>query len=103
MGLWKNIFESEVYKTKFHPVEHTVYEQTLVGTTQGVIDRALSKSFITALPEEKQAELSKQITDIVNKGDGKVWIDEVAGTFGECERGSWRMRDRREWVLALTV
>ena len=43
----------------------------------------LSKSFITALEEEEQREVLQEVKRVVEKGDGKVWIDQEAGTFGE--------------------
>jgi len=62
-----------------------VFTQTLETTAQGVVDRALSKSYITALSDAEKAKLVAQINEIVKRGDGKVWIDEAKGVFGELE------------------
>ena len=48
---------------------------------QGVVDRALSKSYITAQPPEEQAKIEQGIRDILKTASGRVWIDENAGTF----------------------
>ncbi len=83
VGYWKNTLDSESAQTDFHPWTHDVYSQTLESTEQGVIDRVLSKSYITALSQEDKDNLVAEIKRIVQKGDGKVWIDQDKGIFGE--------------------
>ena len=48
---------------------------------QGVVDRALSKSYITAQPPGEQAKIEQGIREILETAGGRVWIDESAGTF----------------------
>ena len=83
VGYWKNTLDSESAQTAFHPWTHDVYTQTLESTEQGVVDRVLSKSYITALSQEDRDNLVAEIRKIVQRGDGKVWIDQAQGIFGK--------------------
>lgn len=47
-----------------------------------MVDRVLSKSYITALDEKTKGELSEKVRDVVKKAEDRVWIDEGSGTFG---------------------
>lgn len=82
-GYWKSIFATPEYEKSFGPFELRTYHRRIPATTQLVVDRVLSKSFITALEEEEQREVLQEVKRVVEKGDGKVWIDQEAGTFGE--------------------
>lgn len=81
-GYWKSIFSLPQYDSLFTPAELTTYHRKLSTTTEQVINRVLSKSFITAQEKEVQDEIVKNVKKVVEEGDGKVWIDEKAGTFG---------------------
>ncbi|KAL8276616.1 hypothetical protein RQP46_010965 [Phenoliferia psychrophenolica] len=82
LGLWKAMFKSYEYIDNFEgPAEHTVYDQVVVGNEELVVDRALSKSYITSLSQEEQDVIVSKIRKIVQRGDGKEWIDEAQGTF----------------------
>lgn len=50
-------------------------------TEQGVVDRALSKSYVTAQPPEEQAKVDQGIRNVLKTAQGRVWIDESAGSF----------------------
>lgn len=41
----------------------------------------LSKSYITMLSEEEREGLTEEARKVVQKGEGKVWIDEAKGVF----------------------
>lgn len=76
------MFNALEYKDSFEgPAKHELYDVVVEGTEQVVVDRALSKSFVTSLPEAQKDTVVSQIRKIVQKGDGKVWIDEAKGTF----------------------
>ncbi|SCZ92282.1 BZ3501_MvSof-1269-A2-R1_Chr2-1g04328 [Microbotryum saponariae] len=80
-GSGRSIFQTDEYKSSFS--EHSLknYSQTLTTNEDLVVNRALSKSYITALPKEKQDELAGRIRDLVKGAKDKVWIDEGKGTF----------------------
>lgn len=91
-GYWKSIFSLPQYEKLFSPAEFTTYHRNLSTTSEKVINRVLSKSFITAQEKNVQDEIVENVSKVVDEGDGKVWIDEKAGTFGELvddlEKGS---------------
>ncbi|KAK4704665.1 hypothetical protein P7C70_g1537, partial [Phenoliferia sp. Uapishka_3] len=82
LGLWKAMFNSPEYLDAFSGhAEHTTYELPVEGTEELVVDRALSKSYVTNLAQEEKDKVVKEIRAIVKRGDGKIWIDEEKGTF----------------------
>ncbi|SCV71816.1 BQ2448_4510 [Microbotryum intermedium] len=81
LGLWKSIFQTEEYKSSFSEHSFKHYSQTLETNEDLVVNRALSKSYITSLSKEKQEELAEKIRDLVKGADDKVWIEEGKGTF----------------------
>jgi hypothetical protein len=87
------MFDTPEYLSSFHPSELTHYHRKLSTTAQLVKDRVQSKSFITALSDEKQKEVLEGVEEIVKRGEGKRWIDESKGTFGES------VLSCQEWVL----
>lgn len=46
-----------------------------------MIDRVWSKSYITAQPKEEQDKIASNIKEILENGQGRVWIDEKEGVF----------------------
>ncbi|GAA5900069.1 class I SAM-dependent methyltransferase [Sporobolomyces salmoneus] len=81
LGWWKSIFETEFYSQTYEPAQVETYHRNLPSSEQGVVDRILSKSYITALSQEEQERVAKDMREIVKKGEGKEWIDEKEGTF----------------------
>lgn len=79
--LWKSIYDLDVYKSNFEPHEYEQFSRAIPGSEDLVVDRLVSKSYITALDDEKQKELVSNIRDIVRSADDKVWIDKEQGTF----------------------
>lgn len=81
LGLWRKTFQTPSYVKYFEPPEELTFTHIVTGSLQGVIDRAHSKSYIAIRPEETRMQISKDLKEIVERGDGKVWIDEKQGTF----------------------
>ena len=76
------MFDSPEYKDNFvGPAQLEVFSMVIEGSEELVVDRALSKSYVTSLPEEVKAEVVENIRKIVKRGDGKVWIAQEMGTF----------------------
>lgn len=84
-GYWKTMYDTAALKEYFEVVEPQHYTRTIPTTVQGVIDRVLSKSFITVLRQDKQDSLVKKIRDLFeSKSDeelGRTWIDKEQGVF----------------------
>lgn len=83
LGLWKSIFDTTFYHETYEEAKLEQFHRNLPSNEQGVVDRILSKSYITALSEEEQEKVAQEMREIVRRGEGKKWIDEKEGTFGE--------------------
>ncbi|GAA6016059.1 hypothetical protein JCM11491_000655 [Sporobolomyces phaffii] len=81
LGWWKSIFDTEFYSATYAPAELETFHRDLATTEDGVVDRILSKSYITALAQDEQDRVARDMRAIVARGDGKRWIDQTAGTF----------------------
>jgi len=46
-----------------------------------VTDRALSKSYITVLPPDEKAKVVDDLKAILQRGDGRIWINKEEGTY----------------------
>ncbi|KAI0063117.1 S-adenosyl-L-methionine-dependent methyltransferase [Artomyces pyxidatus] len=81
LSLWRQIFDTSPYKKFFgDPQEHT-WSYTLHGSLDIVTDRALSTSFVAIQPEDVKAQVREDIRQIVERGEGKKWVDESKGLF----------------------
>ena len=49
---------------------------------QGVIDRVLSKSYISVRSDEEKRDVSQRIVQVLQQEKGQVWLDRQKGTFG---------------------
>jgi hypothetical protein len=57
------------------------WKRSIETTEESVIDRVLSKSYIAVLSDENKANTVSRLREIVQRGEGKIWIDEVRGIF----------------------
>ncbi|KAA1471123.1 S-adenosyl-L-methionine-dependent methyltransferase [Dentipellis sp. KUC8613] len=80
LGLWREAF-NETYEKLFQPPVEKIWKYHLPGTLDIVTSRAFSKSYVAVQPEDVKAEIKKDIQTIVERGDGKKWIDEANGVF----------------------
>lgn len=81
LGLWRATFSTDSYNKTFEPPEEKVWDYTLEGTRQIVVDRASSKSYIAILPPDEKEQARTDVGEIVDRGDGRKWIDEEKGVF----------------------
>lgn len=81
LGLWRQTFETPSYTKLFQPQQELLFSHTITGSLPGTIDRAFTKSYIAVTSDETKEMLKKEITEIISRGDGKVWIDQEQGTF----------------------
>lgn len=44
-----------------------------------MVNRVFTTSFVAVLPDEKKAEMRKQLVAVVEHGDGMKWVDESKG------------------------
>jgi hypothetical protein len=81
LGLWRNVFSAPSYQTLFEPAEETQWSFNLQTTEDKVIDRIFSKSYIAILPANEKEQVKSSVKSIVERGEGKVWVNESAGVF----------------------
>jgi len=78
LGYWKTIFNTKSYSELFSPdapiPEAHTWNRGLPATKALVVDRALSKSFITALSDEEKKQVTADVEKIVDRGQGMKFI-----------------------------
>ncbi|KZT67756.1 S-adenosyl-L-methionine-dependent methyltransferase [Daedalea quercina L-15889] len=81
LNLWRALFSTPSYTSSFQPHEEQTWKYHLSGTRDIVVNRALSKSYITVLPPDEKEKVVADIDEILRQGEGKKWIDESQGIF----------------------
>lgn len=94
-GWWRKFFDVPAYKELFQPPEEKVFEYVLPATNEIVTNRAFSKSYMTVLSPEDKAKAESGIKAILEKGEGRKWIDESQGIF-EYPYKTWVVIVRRK-------
>ncbi|KAF8744050.1 WD40 repeat-like protein, partial [Rhizoctonia solani] len=80
LGLWKAVFDTPSYKANFQPPETKIWDYVVPTTSQGVHDRAFSKSYIAVLQTPEADKVHQEIDRILETSE-KDWIDEKEGVF----------------------
>ena len=80
LGLLRQFFGAPSYQKLFGIAEEAKWKYILPVTTEGVIARALSKSYISALPEGERKEVADSLRNILET-EQKTWINEEGGVF----------------------
>ncbi|KAF8580883.1 S-adenosyl-L-methionine-dependent methyltransferase [Ramaria rubella] len=81
LGLWRKVFETPSYLKYFEPPEEMTFKHIVKTSLPGVVERAFSKSYIAIQSKESKTHISNELTEIIKKGDDKIWIDEDQGLF----------------------
>ncbi|KAF8509269.1 hypothetical protein JB92DRAFT_2947584 [Gautieria morchelliformis] len=81
LGLWRKTFQTPSYLKYFEPPEEMIFKHIITGSLTRVLDRVYSKSFIAISSNETKEQIGKQVKEIVDRGDDKVWLDQKQGTF----------------------
>lgn len=81
LGLWRAVFETQSFQNLFLPQKEQSWSYSLVGSLDVVTARAMSKSYVAVQPEDIKAKTKVDITEIVQRGDEKQWIDKDKGLF----------------------
>ncbi|KAJ7705360.1 S-adenosyl-L-methionine-dependent methyltransferase [Mycena rosella] len=80
-GIWRELFATPSYNNFFHTPEEEVFRYETVGSLDGMVSRGLSSSRIAVLSSAEKEMFVKDVKDIVQRGEGKVWIEQEKGTF----------------------
>lgn len=81
LDLWRALFGTQSFQNFFLPHEERSWCYPIVSSLDIVIDRAMSKSYIAVQSEDIKATIKAGITEIVDRGDGRQWIDGDKGLF----------------------
>ncbi|KAI0054448.1 S-adenosyl-L-methionine-dependent methyltransferase [Artomyces pyxidatus] len=81
LGLWRQLFDTTSYQKYFQAPEENTWAYNLHGSLDIVTNRAFSKSYIAVQPDDVKAQIQEDIKQIVDRGDGRTWIDESEGLF----------------------
>ena len=81
LGLWRQVFDAPSYSRFFQPPEETVVPHLITATAESVVERVCTKSYIAIQSDEERAKILNSVSSIVEKGDGKVWVDKEKGIF----------------------
>ncbi|KAJ7343462.1 S-adenosyl-L-methionine-dependent methyltransferase [Mycena albidolilacea] len=81
LGLWRRAFDTAEYQKVFEPPQERTWSAPLSTSLDIVVDRACTKSYMAILPDDEIKLVRKDLTAVVEKGEGKVWIDESEGVF----------------------
>jgi len=82
LDLWRATFTSESYLKNFETQEELSWDRIIPTTTEGVVDRVLSKSYVTLLSDSEKEALRRDVRNYLAEDKTKVWIDEATGIFG---------------------
>lgn len=96
--------------SNFTPLEALHFNRNLTTDLKSVVERVLSKSYISILDEEKKAEIESDIKNLLGGGDdqnlGRVWIDKEKGTWeyvSHVKRRKGRKGGGRRWPQAQLI
>ncbi|KAF8625795.1 hypothetical protein AX15_005182 [Amanita polypyramis BW_CC] len=78
---WRQAFETASYQNLFEKPIEKIWAVVFPTTVDLAVARACSKSYISVLEEGEKAKVVKEVTEIVERGEDRVWIDEGAGIF----------------------
>jgi hypothetical protein len=81
LDLWRALFGTQSFQNFFHPHKERSWSYPLVSSLDIAIDRAMSKSYIAVQSEGIKSTIEAGIREIVDRGDGKQWIDGDKGLF----------------------
>lgn len=79
-NLWETTFHSPSFISSFHAPERFYTDWVLPATVTSVQERVLSKSYVTALSEDRKESVRNGVTKVLETHE-KSWLDEASGKF----------------------
>jgi len=80
LGLWRNMYKVPAFDL-FRERQEQEISWIMPTTTPRAVERIFTKSYIAVLPDEEKTKLRAKIQEVVEKGEGRKWIDEKEGLF----------------------
>ena len=97
LGLWRQTFSTPEYTSFFHPQEEKEWAYHLLGFDQIVIDSVQSRSYIAVLPPDEKAKVVEDIKAILQRGDGRIWINKEESTY-QCPFKTLAVASRKKYL-----
>ncbi|KAG8848882.1 hypothetical protein FRB96_001014 [Tulasnella sp. 330] len=81
-GTWRQMFDTRTFKDLYkQPQEEREITWIFPVTEDAVVNSTFTTSYIAILPDDEKATLRKEVQAVVERGDGRRWIDESKGIF----------------------
>ncbi len=77
-GLWRAMFDTKAYKDLYSPKEEHQFPWEMGMTEDQVVDRVMSKSYMTMLKDDKRDDAIAAIRKVIRDSD-KEWTDKEVG------------------------
>ncbi|BEJ16962.1 hypothetical protein CspHIS471_0603630 [Cutaneotrichosporon sp. HIS471] len=78
--LWRSMYETTAYKDLYSPKQELHFPWEMGMTEDQVVDRVMSKSYMTMLKGDERDEAIAQIRKVIRESD-KEWINKDNGVF----------------------
>jgi hypothetical protein len=78
---WRAIYQTPNYKALFNTPDEQTWANELPATADIVVNRALSKSYITILPDQEKEVIERDIRRYIAEGKGLTKSAEIGGDF----------------------
>ena len=79
-GAWRQFYDVPSFREFFETVEEREWRYILPGTVEGVVARALSKSYICTLSEDERTKVADDLRSVL-EAEEKTWINKEEGVF----------------------
>ncbi|KAG8996041.1 hypothetical protein FRB94_008591 [Tulasnella sp. JGI-2019a] len=81
-GTWRKMFDAHAFKELYKQPQDE-HEITWISpvTKDGAVNRTFTVSYVAILHEDEKVKLRQQITAVVERGEGRKWIDQDKGIF----------------------
>lgn len=78
---WQKLYDLPIYKENFLPPEGEAVKYVETSTMEVEVERAMTWSALAALDDDGKREAREKLKEIIERGEGLVWVNEGEGTF----------------------
>ncbi|KAJ7641914.1 S-adenosyl-L-methionine-dependent methyltransferase [Roridomyces roridus] len=79
---WRDLFSLPAYTESFSETpEEQVFRWGIPVKVEDVLNKVLTASRVSALPEQEKEVVVRDVRGVLAKGEGMVWVDEQDGKF----------------------
>ncbi|THH05772.1 hypothetical protein EW145_g4551 [Phellinidium pouzarii] len=78
---WRRIFDLPLYKDSFTGPEEAIVPSAETNTLEALTLFVFTGSVVALLPDDEKEKIRREIKEIVQRGNGLVWVDKEKGMF----------------------